>query len=235
MRREQPKEEGMSTVRKTPPGPETFADLLAQIGDVPPERIRMRPPPGTATEADVIDSLRHPEGRLFELVDGVLVEKAVRACEALLALALGRFLLNFLDEHDLGVAVGADGFLRLFPGSVRAADVAFISWDKLPAGKLPDAPVPDLFPDLVVEVLSVGNTRAEMERKRRDYFHAGVRVVWEIQAKTQTAVIYSSPTTGRRIPRTGSLTGGEVLPGFVLPLATLFASGVRRGGPRRKS
>lgn len=225
----------MSTVRKTPPGPETFADLLTQIGDVPLDRIRMRPPPGTATETDVIDSLPHPEGRIFELVDGVLVEKAVGARESLLAGVLLHLLWTFLEKHDLGVALGPDGLLRLFPGSVRAGDVAFISWDKLPDGELPEAPVPNLFPDLVVEVLSVSNTRAEMERKRRDYFLAGVRVVWEIQPKTQTAVIYSSPTTGRRIPKTGSLTGGEVLPGFVLPLATLFASGVRRGGPRRKS
>lgn len=226
----------MSTVRKTksPPGPETLADLLAQIGDVPLDRIRMQPPPGTATEADVIASFRHPEGRLFELVDGVLVEKAMGAREALLALALGHYIFEYLKEHDLGVVIGADGFLRLFPGSVRAGDVAFISWDKLPAGELPDDPLPDLFPDLVVEVISKSNTRGEMERKRRDYFLAGARAVWEIYPKTENAVVYTSPTSGRRIPKTGSLNGGDILPGFSLPLTTLFASGVRRGS-RRKS
>jgi Uma2 family endonuclease len=71
-----------------------------------------------------------------------------------------------------------------------------------------------------------------MDRKLKDYFDAGVRLVWLVQPKTQTALAYTSPTRWRRIPRDGSLEGGKVLPGFVLPLKELFA---REKRPRRKS
>jgi tRNA A37 methylthiotransferase MiaB len=55
---------------------ETVADLLESLGDIPPERIRMRPLPGTATEDDVL-AVHASEKRLCELVDGVLVEKPI--------------------------------------------------------------------------------------------------------------------------------------------------------------
>ena len=58
-----------------PPAPLTMADLLEELGDIPPFRVRLRPPPGDATESDVL-ALHDKENRLFELVDGVLVEKA---------------------------------------------------------------------------------------------------------------------------------------------------------------
>ena len=54
----------------------TVADLLERFGPMPAGRIRTNPPPGTATEQDVID-IEEQESRLCELVDGVLVEKTV--------------------------------------------------------------------------------------------------------------------------------------------------------------
>src|SRR5712691_5711790 len=61
---------------------QTFADLLDELGGVSPNRIRFRPAPGHATEKDVV-RLEASENRLFELVDGVLVEKAMGAKESL--------------------------------------------------------------------------------------------------------------------------------------------------------
>src|SRR5437763_15034566 len=68
-------ERPMSTATITRPAIETLRDLVDRLGDIPLERIRFHPAPGTATEADV---LARPDGvkRLCELVDGVLVEKA---------------------------------------------------------------------------------------------------------------------------------------------------------------
>jgi hypothetical protein len=66
---------------------ETMADLLARLGDVPPERVRLIPAPGTATERDVIE-MEARTNRLFELVDGTLVEKAMGFRESMLAAAL---------------------------------------------------------------------------------------------------------------------------------------------------
>ena len=71
-----------------------LAELMGQLGDVPLQRIRTRPAPGTATEADVISERLTPERRLCELVDGVLVEKAVGARESLLAGVLVQLIWN---------------------------------------------------------------------------------------------------------------------------------------------
>src|SRR4051794_3651733 len=88
---------------------ETLADLVAQLGDIPLERIRLRPPPGTATEADLIAALEAPRKRICELVDGVLVEKPVGTKEALLAGVIVQLLWNFVEPDDLGVVIPADG------------------------------------------------------------------------------------------------------------------------------
>lgn len=104
----------------------TIAELLEDLGDIPPERVRLRPAPGTATECDVIEA-HDRENRLFELVDGVLVVKAIGAKESLWAVILGHLIQGFLDQHDLGIVLGADGAMRLMPGLVRIPGVSFIS------------------------------------------------------------------------------------------------------------
>src|SRR5262249_19529292 len=138
----------------------TIADLMERFGPMLLSRIRFNPAPGTATEQDVLDLNAH-EDRLYELVDGTLVEKTVGFREPLLAIVLTRLLGNYLQENPLGVVVGADGMMRLAAGQVRIPDAAFISWERFPDRRIPDAPIPDLAPDLAVEVLSVSNTKAE--------------------------------------------------------------------------
>ena len=122
------------------------------------------------------------------------------------------------------------------PGLVRIPDVAFISWERLP-GKVvvPDEAIPDLAPDLAVEVLSEGNTKEEMERKLKDYFFAGVRLVWYIDLKKRTAEVYTSPDQGVTLTEGQTLDGGEVLPGFRLPLRQLFALLAPPTGRKRNS
>jgi Uma2 family endonuclease len=206
----------------------TFADVWERLGKVPANRILMHPPPGTATEADVVAVRESASRAICELIDGVLVEKTMGAKESLLAIVLSGFLFVYLRKDDLGILLGADGQLRLWPGRVRVPDLCFISWERLPNQELPDEAVPELAPDLVVEVLSAGNTKKEMLHKRRDYFQSGVREVWEIQPKTQTGEIYTSPTKCHRIGKDGTLDGGAILPGFTLTLKELFAATKKR-------
>ncbi|HEX8202387.1 MAG TPA: Uma2 family endonuclease [Isosphaeraceae bacterium] len=205
-----------------PPAIATLADLLERLGGIAPERIRFRPAPGTATETDVIGVREHDQ-RICELIDGVLVEKAMGFPESLLALALGGLLRGFVRPRNLGLVSGADGTMRLFPGLVRIPDVAFASWDRIPGRKMPIVPIPDMVPDLAVEVLSEGNTAAEMARKRREYFDAGVRLVWMIDPRTRTATVFTGPEQATMLDEAQTLDGGEVLPGFRLPLRELFA------------
>lgn len=154
--------------------PLTIADLLQQLGGIPPSRIRFRPPPGTATEKDLLDIHRRKK-RLYELVDGVLVEKVMGYPESSLTAHLIYLLHDFLCQHDLGNLAGADGAVQLMKGLIRIPDISFVSWDRLPGRQIPDKPILGLAPDLAVEVLSPGNTKQEMDRKVREYFLSGVR------------------------------------------------------------
>jgi Uma2 family endonuclease len=201
---------------------ETVAELIERLGGVPAHRIRLKPTPGTATEDDVIRWLDGPNKRMFELIDGTLVEKAVGAKEALLALFVGARLLEWCEENDAGVALGPDGPFRLRLGLVRYPDVSFISWDRLPDGEFPDEPVCPVIPDFAVEILSASNTPAEIERKLDHYFESGVRVAWVIDPEQRTALIYTSRNRRREIGGDGELVGGKVLPGFRVSMRDMF-------------
>ena len=200
---------------------ETLADLLEQLGGIAPDRVRFRPAPGTATEKDVL-AIHDHEGRLYELMHGVLVEKAVGLRESLLAIALASLLRGFVRPRNLGLVTGADGMMRLFPGLVRIPDVAFLSWNRFPNRRVPTEPLPDVAPDLAVEVLSAGNTVREMARKRQEYFAAGVQVVWEVNPNTRTVEVFTAPDQSTVLHEAQTLDGGRVLPGFTLPLQELF-------------
>jgi Uma2 family endonuclease len=210
--------------------PDTLAKLVHDLGDIPLARILSKPAPGTATEKDLVAALDAPRKRICELVDGVLVEKPMGTKEAILAGVIVQLMWNFVEKHDLGVVIPADGPLRLWLGLVRIPDVSFVSWRRWPGGEIPDQPIAAVVPDLAVEVLSKGNTKAEMDRKLGEYFKAGVRLAWLIDLKTRSACVYTSPTEHRRLSETESLDGGDVLPSFSLPLKRLFA----RANPRRK-
>src|SRR5206468_3137285 len=116
--------------------------------------------------------------RLAELVDGVLVEKAMGFIQSSLACVLIQLLRNFLDQYPLGIVGGPDGMMRLAPGMVRMPDVSVVYWDRFPGRRVTHEPVPRIAPDLAVEILSESNTKAEMDRKLREYFAAGARLVW---------------------------------------------------------
>src|SRR5687768_11548048 len=102
---------------------ETFADFLKQLGDIPLDRIRMRPLPGTATEKDVLTALEAPNKRLYELVDGALVEKVMGTREGLLSGLILADLVSYLRKHKLGKALPGDAALQLMPGLIRYPDV----------------------------------------------------------------------------------------------------------------
>jgi Uma2 family endonuclease len=200
----------------------TIADFLHQLGDVSPARVRFHPPPGSATEQDVL-AIHASEKRLCELVDGALVEKVMGLRESFLAVHLSYILQSFLLPRNLGILAGEAGLLKLSSGLVRIPDISFIAWDRIPGGKVPKEPIPRLAPSLAVEVLSEGNTKGEMERKRHEYFQAGVSLVWIVDPEARTVTVYTSFDDATILTETDTLDGGNVLPGFTLALRELFA------------
>lgn len=200
----------------------TAADLVDYFGPIRLRRIRLEPAPGTATEEDVVE-IYAKEKRLYELVDGVLVEKTVGIQESYLASLLGRLIGNFVEEAGLGIILGSDGMARLFPGRIRIPDVSFIAWERLPDRKVPSEAFVTVGLDLAVEILSPSNTVKEMDLKLRDYFQAGVRLVWYVDPESRTVRVFTSLEESVVLRKGESLDGGEVLPGFTLALDRLFS------------
>jgi Uma2 family endonuclease len=207
--------------------PETLAELVQRIGDVPLDRILMQPPPGLATRADVLRLADGEPKRLCELVDGVLVEKAMGHRESRLAMILGHYILAYLDEHDLGIVAGSDGPHMLADDLVRFPDVAFIPYEDIPEGADPNTPMPDWPFALAVEVISPSNTKSEMARKLRDYFAAGAKLVWYADPAQRTVQVYTALDQCTVLGDDGWLDGGHVLPGFRLSIGEWFDRGAR--------
>ena len=198
----------------------TVSDVLHALGDIDAGRVRWHKL-GRATVADAIRINERKEGGLVELVDGVLVEKAMGFPEGILALFIGRLIGNFVDAHNLGIVVGADGMMRLFPDLLRIPDVSFFSWQRV-KGKVPTEAAPVISPDLAIEVISPSNTTKEMDRKCREYFKSGALAIWMVYPKTRTVVVYSSPEQRVTLTENDVISGGIVLPGFSLEVRKLF-------------
>ncbi|AMV39551.1 Uma2 family endonuclease [Planctomyces sp. SH-PL62] len=202
--------------------PETMQDLIDRLGGVAPARILMKPPPGSATEADAI-AVNEKKRVLCELVDGVLVEKGMGHVESIIAGAIHAMIRAFVRSRKLGVTTVADGPYRVAPGVVLVPDVAFVSWGRYPGGRVGREAIADVSPDLAVEVLSASNTPAEMSRKRRLYFDSGTQSVWMVDPVERTIVIHEREAAQPRTYReTDVIELRDILPGFRLSLAELF-------------
>jgi Uma2 family endonuclease len=194
-------------------GPQTIAELLDELGGIDPARVLCQPPPGLATEADLLRKIE-AEDQLVELIDGVLVEKPMGHRESRLAIWLAVELGIYLKQHPLGRVSGPDGPFRLRPRRVRLPDLAFVSFAQIPRETDLDAPIVNWVPELTIEVLSPGNTRREMDRKRKEYFTAGVQRVWELDPIQRVVRVYRNADAFDEY-RDGDVIPGEpVLPGF---------------------
>lgn len=160
-----------------------------------------------------------------ELIEGVLYtmlptfedhsEPTVR-----LTIILGHYVLT----HRLGRMYPAEaGFLiARNPDTVRAPDIAFTCQDRVPT----DGPAPrwvPVLPDLAVEVASSGDRPIEIRRKAEMWVEVGVRLVWVVLPTQRTIEVYRLGLPVVTLDETAMLDGGEVVPGFTMPVATIFA------------
>lgn len=201
----------------------TLADVLERLGEIPADRVLLRPPPGTATADDL---LRLPADvrKNCELVDNTLVRKAMGAPESAMTMAFAAFLARFPTLFKSLVVLGPDGHTRYLSGDIRMPDIAVIRRERLPNGKLPKEAICEFPPDLAVEVLSRGNTRIEIEKKLATFFDSGVRQVWIADPRRRIVSIYRTTEDCRELTDDETLEGGDVLPGFTLSIREWFDS-----------
>ncbi|MCY4466722.1 MAG: Uma2 family endonuclease [Chloroflexi bacterium] len=164
---------------------------------------------------------------LVELVEGEIVTMPLtNARHGQIVMELGALLRNYVKPRQLGQLTGADaGFvLERNPfgrDTIRGLDIAFISRAKAPE------PLPtnfiDFAPDLAVEVLSPGNTVEDMELKISQLLDAGAKLVWIVHPRQKRVDVHTLDGM-TRLGLGDTLTGGDVLPGFQVSIADIFAS-----------
>jgi Uma2 family endonuclease len=135
------------------------------------------------------------------------------------------WLGTYIRQHDLGRGFGAEtGFLlKRDPDTVRAPDFAFVAKEHLPKSKPKEAFWPGA-PDLVVEVVSPGDTTGEVDEKIEEWLAAGCSAVWVVDPQLQTMTIYQS-TTKVKVKTVGeTLHGDPVVPGFKCAMDDCFDS-----------
>ncbi len=106
--------------------------------------------------------------------------------------------------------------------SVQSSDVAFWSAEHLPFDQEPDD-YSDVLPDLCIEIMSARSRRGEVRRKVSDFITRGVRMAWIIDLEERTLTVYRSPDEGRVLHETATLSGDDVLPGFLCKVMEFFS------------
>lgn len=179
--------------------------------------------------AEELWALPEQPGVRFELVDGELVEvPGANPLHGLLVELVLRLISAHAREHDLGLAF-ADGtgyILRRGPDRMRIPDVSFVAWARVPAEGVPDQGFWPFAPDLAVEIISPGDRADEVHDKVREYLAAGTRLVWVLWPRHRSVTVHALGGSTHELGPDDELDGAEVLPGFRVRVADLFA--VRR-------
>ena len=160
----------------------------------------------------------------YEVIDGIRVEREpMGAFETVLASWLCHLLNSFVGGKKLGLAVNETLFvLNVSRNLQRRPDVAFVSYTRWPAAVVARESAWNVVPDLAIEIVSPTNLAEEIDSMVTDYFQSGVRLVWVFYPEAGRVYIYQSPTQVSILERTNTLDGGEVLPGFQLPIVQLY-------------
>ena len=176
----------------------------------------------TRTRVTAEELLAMPDLGRYELVDGELLERNVSKRSSRISTRLLIFLGQFVEANRLGVVFQSDLGLQIFAqtSKVRFADGSFYGngHEEIPDG--------DGFlhtaPDLVFEVVSPNDISEDVEKKVAEYLEVGVRMVWVIHPDVRSVYVLRPAGLEARISGDGVLSGMDVVPGFELPLATLF-------------
>lgn len=163
---------------------------------------------------------------LFEIIDGQrVVLPPMSAYAAVVTGRLFTMVSSATERGGVGQTVAEALFhLPLVGGRNRRPDLAYVSFERWPENR----PMPyrdsawDVVPDWVAEVVGPTDLIDEMFEKIREYFEAGVRVVWVVFPMQRQVLAFESPTKIRVISSNEELDGGPVLPGLRIPIAKLF-------------
>lgn len=170
-------------------------------------------------------SRRPSADHIEELVRGrVIMSPPPTREHGFTCIEIGYRLRRFLEERDLGRAFGNDSAIvtQRDPDTVRGADVAFYSYQRLPKGRSLKGYGPEI-PELVVEVLSPSERWSNVLAKVIEYLNAGVFVVALLDPESRAAHVYRSEAPPVTLGADDSVTFPDILPGFEVVVGQLFA------------
>lgn len=136
---------------------------------------------------------------------------------------LARLIGNHVADHDLGEVHGAEtGFiLARDPDTLLAPDFAFVRAERLTPDLTEDGFLP-LAPDLVVEIVSPSDRMGQVSDKVMSYLDAGVLQIWVVEPRQRIVTVYSEGASAQVFREDDEIDGGDVLPGFRLPVREIF-------------
>ena len=181
-------------------------------------------PPRLITAADLLAMERIP-GKRYELIRGVLKEKNVSTGDShgeVVSFVHGRLFVYHLANGYGELRTGEPGYrLERNPDTVRAPDIAWIAPGRIPSGT---TGYPDLTPDLCIEVASPSNARADrlLSDKAHMWLSHGARQVWVLNPEDTTLTRYQPGMPPTILSQDDILDGGNLLPGFSIPVWQLF-------------
>jgi Uma2 family endonuclease len=127
------------------------------------------------------------------------------------------------EKTLLGEVFDSSTCFKLPNGADRSPDVAWIKkdrWDTLTSEQ--KEKFPPIAPDFVLELMSPTDSLQETQKKMQEYMDAGVKLGWLIDIKTNRVEIYRQGKETEILQLPGSLSGEDILPGFILDLKTVW-------------
>ncbi len=165
------------------------------------------------------------EGVRGELVRGVLHETmSAGVNHGKIVVKLVILLGAFIMPRRMGTLMASDTgiWLERDPDTVREADIAYISAERMPL----NADIPgysEIVPDLVVEVASPNDSLREVREKALMWLSHGARLVWTAHPNTRAVDVYRANGARATLSEGDTLDGDDVLPGFTCAVSDVFA------------
>jgi Uma2 family endonuclease len=163
------------------------------------------------------DLLTMPDGKLYELVDGRLVERKKSIWSSYVAGVMFDLLNSFCRENRLGWVFPEGTSFQCFPAlpnRVRKPDVSFIRFQRLSLLQATTEGHCPVAPDLAIEVVSPNDTAYEIDEKVREFLDAGVPLVWVVNPEQRTVEIDRASGPGAILRENDEISGEDVIPGF---------------------
>lgn len=185
----------------------------------------LAPEPAVKKKYTADDLLQMPDGDLYELLDGELVERSMGAESAFLSGEIFHAIRTHAKKHDLGWVFPDGTNYECFgsPHEVKRPDVSFIKKGRLLNEQVPVDYI-TIVPDLVVEVLSPTDMARLVDEKVDEYLTFGVRVVWVVHPSLKMVRIHRLEGPDAQLRGDSILEDHDVLPGFRLSIKELFES-----------